>query len=293
MKTLTKLAIKTLTTLMVFWLFVISTSYASTTTNSAKPRIISLSPHITEMLYSIGAGKQIIATTEFSDYPITAKSIPHIGNYLRLQIERIIELDPDYIIAWQGGSPSDDLARLKNLGFNILYSAPKKFTDIASDLITFGKISGHQNKANLLATSFLTRLKTIKNNYKNKTLINAFYELWSTPLTTIAKGSWPQQHLDICRANNVFYDTATPYPIVGIEQVMTKAIDVFIVPLSKGQTDKQGYNWTKWQQINAVKNKQFIYPNSDKMHRMTLRALDELESLCEKIDRVRQYYTHK
>ncbi len=265
---------------------------AHTQTTILKPSIISLSPHITEMLYSIGAGKQIIATTEFSDYPVAAKNIPRIGNYLHLQIERIIELKPDYIIAWQGGSPADDLDRLKKLGFNIIYSAPKKFTDIANDLITFGKISGHQNIANQLAAKFLTRLKGIKAQYKNKPSINAFYELWSTPLTTIAKGSWPQQHLDICRANNVFYDTATPYPVVSIEQVLTKKVDVIIVPLSKGQTDKQGYYWNKWPQITAVKNQQIIYPNSDKMHRMTLRALEELEHLCIKIDEVRGYYAN-
>jgi vitamin B12 transport system substrate-binding protein len=151
----------------------VSGAYASTAINQAKPRIIALSPHIVEMLYSIGAGDQIIATSEFSDYPDAAKKIPRIGNYLRIQIERIVELNPDYIIAWQGGSPSDDLARLKKLGFNIIYSDPKNFTDIASDLQTFGKISGHSKTANKLANAFLQRLEKIKTKYQNKALINA------------------------------------------------------------------------------------------------------------------------
>ena len=257
------------------------------------PRLISLSPHITEMLFSIGAGKQIIATSEYSDYPKAATKIPRVGNYLSLQIERIIALNPDYIIAWRGGSPAKDLARLQKLGFTIIYSAPKTFSDIANDLITFGKISGHQQQATKLANRFLARLHNIKKLYQDKKNINTFYELWSAPLTTIAKNSWPQQHLNICHATNVFYDTATPYPIVGIEQVITKKIDLIIVPLSKRQTDKQGYDWSTWQQINAVKYQQFIYPNSDKMHRMTLRALDELERLCQQIDDVRDFYEHK
>jgi vitamin B12 transport system substrate-binding protein len=255
-----------------------------------KPSIIALSPHLVEMLYSIGAGEQIIATTEFSDYPEAAKNIPRIGNYLRLQIERIIELQPDIIIAWRNGSPSDDLARLKKLGFNIIYSEPKTFVDIASDIKRLGKLSGHEKNANLLAEQFLTRLRNIVNRYKNKPLLSAFYELWSAPLTTIAKGSWPQQHLDICAARNVFYQAKSAYPIVGIEQVIIKNIDVIIVPLSAKQTDKKAYHWDKWQNITAVKNKQFIYPNSDKMHRMTLRALDELENLCLQLDEVRQFY---
>ncbi len=279
----------------VIALFILVTFFvhASTTPPKPKPSIIALSPHITEMLFSMGAGEQIIATTEFSDFPEAAKKIPRIGNYLRLQIERIIELQPDYIIAWRNGSPSADLARLAQLGFNIVYSEPKKFTDIASDIKRLGKLSGHEKRANFLADQFLTRLDNIVNTYKNRPLLPAFYELWSKPLTTIAKGSWPQQHLDICGVDNVFYHATSAYPIVGIEQVMVKNIKLIIVPLSKNQTDKQGYSWGKWKNINAVKNQQFIYPNSDKMHRMTLRALDELQSLCAQVDKVRQFYANK
>ena len=136
-----------LTSLLLTLLFISNSAYAAAneklnteankelnkgfSLEESKPTIIALAPHIVEMLYDVGAGGQIIGTTAFADYPEQAKKIPRIGNYVRLQLERVIELQPDLIIAWKSGNPSDDLARLEQLGFNIVYSQPHTFEDIA------------------------------------------------------------------------------------------------------------------------------------------------------------------
>ncbi len=253
-----------------------------------KPTIIALAPHIVEMLYDIGAGGQIIGTTDFADYPEQAKAIPRIGNYAKLQIERVIELQPDFILAWQSGNPSDDLERLKQLGFNIVYSEPKTFEDIAKEIRLFGKLSGHQKQAEKLSKQFLTELTSLKKAYQNKESITVFYELWSRPLTTVAKGSWPQQHLNICQATNPFEQVSTPYPQVNIEKILLTPIDLIIQPMSINQTAKEGFNWQDWPVIPAVKNNRIIQPDADALHRMTLRSLDELSKLCFEIDQVRQ-----
>jgi len=273
----------------------ISTNFSSIaeTTIQQKPSIIALSPHIVEMLYDIGAGEKIIGTTAFADYPEQAKSIPIIGNYLRLQIEKVITLRPDYIIAWKSGNPSDDLARLKQLGFNIVYSEPKNFEDIAKEMRQFGQLTGHQKQAEQQAKALLSELELIKSQYQNKAPITVFYELWSRPLTTVAKGSWPQQFLTICQANNPFEQVATPYPQVNIEKVLQTPIQLIIQPLSVNQSDKVGFNWQDWAVIPAVKNEQRIQPNADAMHRMTMRSLGELKNLCASIDETRQWLHSK
>ncbi len=257
--------------------------------SKAKPSIIALSPHIVEMLYDIGAGEQIIGTTAFADYPEQAKNIPIIGNYLRLQIEKVITLKPDIIIAWKSGNPSDDLARLQQLGFNIVYSQPNTFEDVAKEMREFGEITGHKIQANEKAKKFLTELDVIKKQYQHKTKVVAFYELWSRPLTTVAKGSWPQQFLNVCGVDNPFKQVATPYPQVNIEKVLQTPIQLIIQPLSVNQTDKQGFNWQDWTVIPAVKNKKIIQPDADAMHRMTARSIRELKILCTSIDETRQW----
>ena len=255
--------------------------------NQVKPRIIALAPHIVEILYDIGAGNQIIGTTDFADYPEQAKLIPRIGSYAKLQIERVIELQPDLIIAWRSGNPSDDLNRLSQLGFTIVYSEPKTFDDIANEIRQFGQLSGHYQQAKKLSEKMLARLTSLKQLYQNKAKITVFYELWSRPLTTIAKGSWPQQHLNICQANNPFEQVSTPFPQINIEQVLLTPVDLIIQPMSINQSAKEGFNWQDWPIIPAVKNGQIITPDADALHRMTPRSLEELTKLCLAIDQAR------
>ena len=258
-----------------------------------KPTVIALSPHIVEMLYDIGAGEQIIGTTSFADYPEQAKSIPIIGSYLRLQIEKVITLQPDYIIAWKSGNPSDDLTRLKQLGFNIVYSQPNSFEDIAKEMREFGQLTGHEAQAETKAKKLLNDLEEITNQYHDKTPITVFYELWARPLTTVAKGSWPQQFLDICQAKNPFKQASAAYPQINIETVLLTPIQLIIQPLSINQTDKEAYDWQNWPIIPAVENKQIIQPNADAIHRMSMRSLKELTKLCADIDKTRQLLLYK
>ena len=257
------------------------------------PTIIALAPHIVEMLYDVGAGEQIIGTTDFADYPEQAKKIPRIGNYVRLQLERVIELQPDLIIAWKSGNPSDDLARLKQLGFTIVYSQPNTFSDIASELRHFAKLSGHTKQGEIVAQQFEQALDKIITSYQHKEKISGFYELWSRPLTIIAKGSWPQQFLTICQVHNPFEQAATPYPQVNIEQLLQKDVALIIQPLSVNQKDREAFNWQDWPIIPAVKNQQIIQPDADALHRMTGRSLAALKDLCQAIDQTRVLLSHK
>ncbi|KGJ91797.1 cobalamin-binding protein [Colwellia psychrerythraea] len=259
----------------------------------SKPSIIALAPHIVEMLYDIGAGEQIIGTTAFADYPEQAKKIPRIGNYVRLQLERVIELQPDLIVAWKSGNPSDDLARLEQLGFNIVYSQPNTFEDIAKEVRSFAKLTGHSAQGEQVAKKFEQELAQIKQRYQNKTKITGFYELWSRPLTTVAKGSWPQQFLNICQVKNPFERVITPYPQISIEQVLPASVQLIIQPLSINQKEREGFNWQDWTIIPAVANKQIIQPDADAMHRMSIRSLTALKDLCAAIDKTRTILQQK
>jgi vitamin B12 transport system substrate-binding protein len=275
-------------TALFFSLLIASVSVlADNSKDNKKPTIIALSPHIVEMLFDIGAGDQIIGTTSFADYPEQAKKIPRIGNYMRIQIERVIELQPDLIIAWKSGNPSDDLARLAQLGFNIVYSQPDTFKDIANELRSFASLTGHGERGKTVAKKFEQELNAITKTYQDKNEITGFYELWSRPLTTVAEGSWPQQFLNICKVKNPFEQVLTPYPQISIEQVLPASVQLIIQPLSNNQKDRESFNWQDWELIPAVANKHIIQPDADAMHRMTLRSLEALKALCKEIDDTR------
>ncbi len=89
-------------------------------------RIVSLAPHVTELLYAAGAGGKIVGTVEYSDYPPQAKALPRVGDNQRLDLERILALHPDLIVVWLHGSAQRQLEQLRRLGIPMFYSEPKK-----------------------------------------------------------------------------------------------------------------------------------------------------------------------
>jgi vitamin B12 transport system substrate-binding protein len=255
-----------------------------------KQRIIALAPHIVESLYAIGAGGQIIGTTAHANYPGAAENILRVGNYARLQIEKIIQLKPDVIIAWKTGNPMDDLARLEKYQLKVIYSHPQTLEDVASELIMLGKITGREAEANSLAKEYLSNLQKIKQKYATQNKVSVFYELWSRPLQTVANKAWPQQQIELCGGSNPFANAQDNYPSVGLEQVLVTLPQVVIQPNQHSADSPDGLNWPQWQHIPAVKNNFIFHPNADKVHRMTTRMLDEVVILCEQIDTARQFY---
>lgn len=256
----------------------------------SQQKIIALAPHVVEVLFDIGVGNKIVATTEHSDFPEQANSIPRVGNYARLKIEKILAYQPDLIIAWRTGNPSDDLERLEKLGFKVIYSDPVNLTDIAKELRLFGKLTGSSELAEKKAMEFEQKLASLKQQYQNKQSISVFYELWSKPLTTVAQNAWPQQHLEVCGASNPFKQLINDYPQINIEQIIVANPELIIQPMSAGEPNPDAVDWQKFPQVTAAKHQQLLTPNSDILHRMSYRLLSELEQLCIDIDNSRNFY---
>lgn len=279
---------------LVILLNVFNPNFALARDNNAeakqKKRIIALAPHLVESLYAIGAGDQIIATTAHADYPAAAKNIMVVGNYARLQIEKIIQLKPDVVIAWTTGNPTVDLARLEKYQIKVIYSNPETLEDVAAELRLLGEITGRTEQASKLAEQYLTSLADIKQRYASQENIKVFYELWSRPIRTVAQKAWPQQQITLCGGVNPFADAKDDYPSVGLEQVLITLPQVVIQPSKSTSGDPDNLNWQQWPHVPAAKNGFVFHPNADKLHRMTTRVLEELVVLCEQIDTARQFY---
>ncbi|WJG09007.1 cobalamin-binding protein [Aliiglaciecola sp. LCG003] len=253
-------------------------------------KIIALAPHIVELLFDIGAEKQIIATSSYADYPVDAKSLLQVGDHSRLQIEKIVQLQPDVIIAWKSGNPLADLDRLQQYGLKVVYSNPIQLADVAKELVWLGELTGREEAANFLAQEYKFRLQRLTQRYQHRPEVTVFYEIWSNPLQTIAGKAWPQQQLDICAANNIFSNIDEDYPSVSLEQVLTLKPQVIIQPRSPQNLIFHDLDWQKYSFVPAVENNFIFHPNADKVYRMTLRVLDEVASLCNEIDQARQHY---
>ncbi|WP_227006758.1 cobalamin-binding protein [Shewanella donghaensis] len=252
---------------------------------SAK-RIIALSPHAVEMLYAIGAGDNIVATTDHADFPEAAKAIPSIGGYYGIQIERVLELNPDLVVVWNSGNKMDDITQLKSLGFKVFDSSPKSLDDVANELEQLGELTGNQIQAANVAAKYRQQLADIRAENQLKKPVSVFYQLWSTPLMTVSKGSWIEHIIEACHGENVFLDAASEYPQVSVENVLLTMPEVILQSQDEGNVI--GVDWSKWPEVPAVKNQHIYQLNADVLHRASPRAILGVEALCGALDKVRQ-----
>ena len=250
-------------------------------------RIIALSPHSVELLFLLGVGDKIVATTSFADYPEVAKAIPVIGGYNGIQIEKVLSLKPDLVIAWDGGNKMDDIAQLERLGINVYRSHTNSLSEIADEILSLGDLIGVQNKAKAEAEKFLNGLSDLKTQYADKKPVRFFYQLWSEPLRAMASKSWINEMLAGCGGQNIFDASIGDYPQVSIENILAEQPDVIIIPSHHGHGLGEGDFWQKWPEIPAVKNNRIFYVDGDLLHRFSVRTLEGMKIVCEQLESVR------
>ncbi len=252
----------------------------------AAQRIISLSPSITEMLFSSGAEKQIIGVVSYSDYPQQAKKITSVGSYNSLDLEKIINLKPDLIIAWRSGNPQKQIEKLKLLGYPVFLSEPQNFEGIASNIKRYGLLSGNIKQSHRQSQLFLTGINKLKQLYKEKTPISVFVQIWDKPIMTIGSQHIISQVIQLCGGKNIFDSldiTLTP----DIESIIQRKPELI---LSTGMTKLAKnwlHRWENWTMIPAVKNKHLYTTNPDLLVRHSLRLLQGAKNVCHLIDKVR------
>jgi len=255
--------------------------------SSEKParRIISLAPHLTEMLFSAGAGQYIVGTVSYSDYPVAAKNIKRIGLHDKLSLEDIIALRPDLIVAWESGNPHHIVEKLKSLGFVVFISEPRKLLDIPDSVKRLSLLT--HTEPVIKVKQYLEKYNKLKTKYSSKKEVKLFYQFWNNPLMTINGEHLISNVMHLCGAKNIFGELAMLAPAVSVEAVVDSNVEVIIVGGLLEQHTQWLNNWKKWLQLPAVKNKQLYNINPDLLQRHTLRIIDGAETLCEKVDLAR------
>lgn len=249
-------------------------------------KIISLSPHTTEMAYAAGLGDKLIAASDYSDYPEAAKSLERVANYRGIKMERIVALQPDLILAWRGGNPSREMTRLEQLGFKVFYSNPGSLEDIASTLEQLGQFADSPTQAQRSASDFRQRLDALRRAHQDKQPVSYFYQLSSSPMITVAGNNWPSQVFAVCGGENIFADSRAAYPQISQEQVIVRQPEV-IFGTSHAAADPSV--WDNWrQQLPAVEREHIFTVTSDWLNRPTPRTILAAEEICQYLDQVRQ-----
>ena len=148
-------------------------------------RIITLAPNLTELAFAAGAGERVIATVEYSEFPAAAATIPRIGDAFRLDLERILNLRPDLVIAWHSGNSKQAVQRLQSLGIATWTVEIRRPDQIVTTLEWMGLATGTEKVANLAAQQARKKLDILSARYAGMAPVTYFYQVASNPLFTI------------------------------------------------------------------------------------------------------------
>jgi iron complex transport system substrate-binding protein len=240
-------------------------------------RIISLTPHLTELLFAVGAGAQVVGADSASDYPEAARTLPRVGDYSRINFERILALKPDLVLVWVGGNRASDIHGLREMGLSVLHTQATRLDDVARLLRLIGQASGHAAAGEAAAQAYSTRLAALQVYGLQKPPVSAFYQVWDRPLMTVGGGHWISDALLLCGARNVFADLRGLSPVVSREAVLSRAPELIV-----GGSDAPGLrrSWQQFASLPAVKNDAFVQVDADLLHRPTPRLIEGVAGLC-------------
>lgn len=249
-------------------------------------RLITLSPHLAELVFAAGAGKNLVATVAYSEYPKAAASLPRVGDAFRTDVERVLALSPDLVIAWDSGNPRQAVAQLVSLGIPVWSVEIREPAEIAEVMRAIGEASGTAAEANVAAADFQRKLNQLSRRYSSRQTLNYFYQVDDKPLYTINGKHLISKGLSLCGGHNIFHDLPGLAFQVTHESVIVADPVAMFAPVQEHEPNPLDL-WLDWPGMQAVGAKALFTLPADKISQATPRLLDALEIACSALDNLR------
>lgn len=250
-------------------------------------RIVSLAPHLTEVLYAAGAGAALVGSVDYADYPPAAKALPRVGGYSRLDLEAVVALKPDLIVAWQSGNAAAALTKLRALGLPVYVNQPGKLLDVAHSIEQLGRLAGTSAVAETAAARFRERHAQYATRYSGRPKVRVFYQVWKQPLTTINGRQIISDVIRLCGGENVFAELPVLAPTVTAEAVLAANPEVIVASGMGTSRPEWLDDWRRWPSLTAVAKDNLYFVQPDLIQRHTPRVLDGAEQLCGHLETAR------
>lgn len=262
----------------------------------AKPpaRVITLAPHITEMVFAAGAGPALAGTVISSDYPDAARALPKVGDgATSVNAEALLRLEPDLVLAWHPSGAVTALdPLLRNLHIPLVYVAPSHLDDIPKQIRQLGARLGTSAQADATAASLQASLTTLRRDYMARPVVRVFMEVGHTPLYAAGNDPMLNDALRTCGGTNVFADSPLAALPIGPENVLQKRPDVILVAQSGARREQQAKQRWASLGLGSAAGTQLYAIDPDTLFRPGPRMIDATRHLCQLLEHARAAPEH-
>ncbi|MBI3595727.1 MAG: cobalamin-binding protein [Nitrospirae bacterium] len=244
-------------------------------------RIVSLAPGLTEILFSLGLDDRIVGVTDYCNYPPAAVTKPRVGG-LNPNLEKIISLHPDLIVAVAGIYQNQSLARFEQFHVPYFTVDPSSIEKIFETILVLGKITGAEETAAEKVRQLRGRLNSLQQKLQSDPRPRLLYVVDDEPLISVGKGSYLNDLIREAGGVNITGGLEKAYPIVSMEYVIRQNPEVIVLAMDADQvlSDQEKHHWSRWSSLPAVRNGKIYKVSRDLLNRPGPRILDGVEELA-------------
>jgi len=266
------------------------TDFKGSVLNFTQPveRIVALAPHIVENVFTAGAGDKLVGVVTYSDFPEAATKLPIVGGYAKTNLEKILELKPDLVIAWESGNSDASVARIQELGLTVYVDQPDKLKDVAKSIRDIGLLAGTSAVADMAASKYSEKIDNILSMKLGQKPVSTFYQVWNSPIRTINGKHIISNAIALCGGVNIYANESAIAPIINIESILERNPEVI---LASGMSDSKPEwleEWKDWPALQAVTLDNLYFVDPDHIQRHTVRILEGIETICAQLQEARE-----
>ncbi|HWM27569.1 MAG TPA: helical backbone metal receptor [Woeseiaceae bacterium] len=249
-------------------------------------RIVTLAPHLAELVFAVGAGEQLVGVTAYTDYPKAAAALPLVGDAFAIDQEQLALLKPDLLLAWNSGTAAHVVDELETRGYRVEPVETRGIGDISTALERIGELTGHASEAAVAAEEFRRGMQQLAERHRESQPISVFYQVSGRPLYTVNGEHYVSELIEVCGGRNVFDDLNNLAPLVDVEAVLARNPEVM---LASDDSEAEAFDvWRRWPELAANRHANFFFLPADEIGRATPRLLRAGETLCETLDQARR-----
>ena len=242
---------------------------------TAVERVVTLAPSLTEIMLELEAGELLVGLLDGGERPAAVAQLPSVGRYGQLELESLLELQPDLVLLWPDSISSAQRQQLQRMGIPLLIVEPRKLADLADNFVEIGARIGHAEQGRQLQRRFNHGLAALRQRYRRAQPVPLFYQIWDVPLYTIGGQQIISDALRICGAENIFAELTLPAPQVSVEAVLQRKPAVILAGV-QSQLDA----WQRWPGVPAVQRQQLWLVPDTGLERPSFQMLGAIEALC-------------
>lgn len=248
---------------------------------SIPQRIVSLSPASTEILFAVGAENQIVAVSDFSDYPPQAQNIPKVGGFdgKTLSLEKILSFNPDFVYL-TNVMHNHLIPHFESLNIDYYLSDANSFDQVKNEILQIAKITGHPSNGENLVKKIDSSINKINSQNQLLQKPTVYWEVWNSPFMSVGNSSFINDLIKTAGGINIFQEIAQAYPTVSEETIVAKNPQIIIIPQNSGITVDSVKNRKGWSQIDAVKNDKIFIVDDNLLTRSGARIGESAEYLA-------------